>query len=137
MRAAVLFVLAGLLLAGCTSPREPMSDGPSGKGHDGTPEATDAMHDGHGAGMSPGMAHVTVLDGHYEPAQVDATTEGGVHFTNEGDGRHTVTIVDDGGSVVWDVELESGEATHFQPEGAGQYHAFCRFHDGAADIHVA
>ena len=89
-------------------------------------------------GMPMGMTHVSVLDGRYDPSSINATQDGGVHFTNDGQQRHTVSIVDDSGAIIVDNDLEPGEALHFTPEHAGYYYVFCRLRSNmSANIHVA
>jgi plastocyanin len=125
-----------LALAGCASPEDPTVAGTDGSSTSSTSMGTGTMSDGM-TGMAMGMTHVSVLDGRFEPKTINATREGGVHFTNDGQHRHTVSIVDDSGAIVVDQELESGEAFHFAPEHAGSYYVFCRLRsDMSANIRV-
>jgi len=137
----VLSILAGFaFLAGCTSLNGATAGDESMDGSM-SMSATDSMSGMEGmsgmSGMPMGMVHVKVLDGAFNPQEVNATTDGGIHFTNEGSQRHTVTIVDSTGAIVLDVTLDAGQSVHFQPEAAGPYHAFDRMHDGmSAELHV-
>ena len=135
----VISICLGLALAGCTTPSTAGADNETAHdhAHAEAAEGQDAMHAGSHA-MHMDMAHVKVFDGRYEPDQVNASTTGGIHFTNEGQVEHTVTIVDETARFVLDVTLKPGESTHFQPGVPGTYHAFCREHEGggSADLHV-
>jgi plastocyanin len=87
--------------------------------------------------MMQGMVHVKVIDGRFDPADVNASIDGGVHFTNDGTTNHSVTILDQALNVVVDKELAPGETLHFAPPRAGSFHVYCRLHQGMdADLHV-
>lgn len=132
--ALIVSLCIGLALAGCTAPSTAGSDNETR--HGGHTGSHMASHDQHSAHL--GMAHVIVRDGSYDPAQVNASQDGGIHFTNDGQQTHTVTIVDERAQFVFDQAIEPGKAVHFQPPATGAYHAFCRLHDGMdADLQVS
>jgi plastocyanin len=107
---AALLALALVALAGCSSSSSTSTSPTS------TSDAT----------------HFALTDNRYTPSESSFKADQAGHFQNQGARDHTVTIHDAAGHVLHDKVLKPGESDEFKFPGAGDYHVFCRFHNGMA-----
>lgn len=83
-------------------------------------------------------AVVHVRDNSFVPAQIEVAAGTVVQFASDGEDLHTVTIHDPGLATVFDERLNQGETVQFTFAAPGDYHVFCRLHEGMAlDVQVS
>ncbi|MHB1262725.1 MAG: plastocyanin/azurin family copper-binding protein [Thermoplasmatota archaeon] len=108
----LLPIVSMVLLAGCSSPGAPDSQGPSQTG-------------------ASGMKMVSMVDNSFKDGNFERAPGGQAMYMNEGQSAHTVSIHlvgEPATTLKVDKTLQPGQTETYTFATAGTYHVFCKIH---------